>query len=65
MSIPERQKLFEEASRAGYTGISFYKTHMHVDTGKRRTWGETPKWATAIMRSHLSGRFTKETKNGR
>ncbi len=65
MSIPKRQKLFEEASRAGYTGISFYPTHMHVDTGKRRTWGETPKWATAIMRSHMAGRFTKETKNGR
>ena len=65
MSISRRTKLFEWASRVGYTGISIYPTFIHVDGGERRTWDETPKWAAAIMRAHLKGRYTKETMNGR
>jgi uncharacterized protein YcbK (DUF882 family) len=58
MSNSERQNLIRAASTAGYTGIGIYKSHIHVDGGKRRTWGTTPKWAKAMMRNHLAGRFT-------
>jgi uncharacterized protein YcbK (DUF882 family) len=59
MSNAKRQKLIRMASTAGYTGISIYDSHIHVDTGKRRTWGAIPKWAKAVMRYHMDGRFSK------
>ena len=34
------KKLYAEAEAAGFTGFGFYDTFLHVDTGKRRSWGK-------------------------
>jgi hypothetical protein len=31
--------LYQAALQAGFTGFGFYRTFLHVDTGKRRSWG--------------------------
>ena len=59
LSRQEQARLVRAASALGYGGISIYGGHIHVDKGEVRTWGTTPKWAKALMRGHLSGRFVK------
>lgn len=36
----DRWDLYEKAKEAGFTGFGFYKTFLHVDTGRARFWGE-------------------------
>jgi hypothetical protein len=59
MDRKDQQRLIRDLSAAGFGGIGIYKGHIHADLGKPRTWGETPKWASAVMRGHLDGRFSK------
>jgi uncharacterized protein YcbK (DUF882 family) len=37
----DRDKLKFEAEQAGFTGFGFYNTFLHIDIGRKRTWG---KW---------------------
>jgi uncharacterized protein YcbK (DUF882 family) len=38
----DRHALLRAARAAGFTGFGFYSTFLHVDTGRKRTWGK--KW---------------------
>ena len=35
-------ELFEAAKYAGFTGFGFYNSFLHIDNGRRRSWG---KWS--------------------
>lgn len=35
----DRSRLLQACRDAGFTGFGFYKTFLHVDTGRRRQWG--------------------------
>ncbi len=53
MSSAQRTKLLNSALDAGFTGIGFYKNSpnmLHVDAGRKRTWGSPPSWAKAGMK---------------
>lgn len=53
----EKAQFLQLAREAGFTGIGFYgdKGHLHLDTGRPRTWGGKPAWATAGMSFNPSG----------
>jgi uncharacterized protein YcbK (DUF882 family) len=34
-----RDQLYHQAQLANFTGFGFYKSFLHVDTGRPRTWG--------------------------
>lgn len=38
----DKWALYEAAKAVGFTGFGFYKTFLHVDTGRPRSWGS---WA--------------------
>lgn len=35
----QRQYTLTHARVAGFTGFGFYRTFLHVDTGRERSWG--------------------------
>ena len=35
----DRSRLTFEAAQAGFTGFGYYGSFLHVDTGRRRSWG--------------------------
>lgn len=37
----DKNELYAAAKQAGFTGFGFYNTFLHVDTGRKRSWG---KW---------------------
>ena len=38
----DKYELVKYAKQVGFTGFGYYKTFLHVDTGRERWWGE--KW---------------------
>ena len=40
----DRQALLKACQDAGFQGIGFYKTFLHVDMGAARTWGDRGLW---------------------
>jgi zinc D-Ala-D-Ala carboxypeptidase len=36
----DRMALVAAAKEAGFTGIGYYNTWLHVDTGRKRQWGK-------------------------
>lgn len=50
---PEQKALFLATAReVGFTGVGFYEGgsgHLHLDTGKPRSWGGLPSWARSAM----------------
>ena len=37
------KELYFTAKKCGFTGFGFYSYFLHVDTGRRREWGNKPK----------------------
>jgi|TARA_Y100000310_G_scaffold88415_1_gene85364 uncharacterized protein YcbK (DUF882 family) len=35
----EPRELLDACRRAGFTGFGFYRTFLHADTGRKRSWG--------------------------
>ncbi len=35
----DRRQLARAAQAAGFTGFGYYNTFLHVDTGRKRSWG--------------------------
>lgn len=62
LSKDERLNLIRLASAQGFTGIGVYANSLHLDYGKRRSWGPShgsesiPEWARATITDHLKGR---------
>jgi uncharacterized protein YcbK (DUF882 family) len=62
LSKEERLNLIRLASSQGFTGIGVYANSIHLDYGKRRSWGPShssdsiPGWASAVISDHLKGR---------
>jgi len=53
----DRVKFIRTASRLGFGGIGAYKTFIHVDIGKRRTWKTDytpPEDIAAALRDHIN-----------
>ena len=50
---PDQKALFLSTAReVGFTGVGFYEGgsgHLHLDTGKPRSWGGLPAWAQRAM----------------
>lgn len=50
---PDQKALFLATAReVGFTGVGFYEGgsgHLHLDTGKARSWGGLPSWAQKAM----------------
>lgn len=67
-STAKRIEIIKRASAAGFTGIGVYNNAIHLDTGDLRSWGATykresvPKWAEAVIRGHLAGKYSNATK---
>lgn len=59
LSKEDRIALIKLASEQGFTGIGVYSNSIHLDYGKRRSWGPThhddsiPGWAQAVIGEHL------------
>jgi uncharacterized protein YcbK (DUF882 family) len=45
ISIEGKSKEFilQKAQEVGFTGFGFYNSFLHVDTGRKRTWGSWRK----------------------
>lgn len=50
---PEQKRQFLTIARnVGFSGVGFYEDksgHLHLDTGKARSWGSLPSWAGASL----------------
>lgn len=50
---PEQKRQFLTIARnVGFSGVGFYEDksgHLHLDTGKARSWGSLPSWAGASI----------------
>lgn len=50
---PEQKRQFLTIARnVGFSGVGFYEDksgHLHLDTGRARTWGSLPSWAGSQM----------------
>lgn len=50
---PEQKRQFLTIARnIGFSGVGFYEGksgHLHLDTGRARTWGSLPSWAGASI----------------
>jgi len=63
MPTEERIRLIRIASSLGFTGIGVYENSIHVDDGRRRSWGKdygrgsVPSWAEGTIKEHLSGKI--------
>jgi len=55
LSIPERKELIKKARAMGFNGIGVYPNSLHIDKGKKRSWGPNyhntslPKWAREVL----------------
>jgi hypothetical protein len=51
---PEQKSTFLQMAReVGFSGVGFYEGksgHLHLDTGRARSWGAVPSWAQTGMR---------------
>lgn len=62
LSHADRVKVIEQASALGFQGIGVYKNAIHLDMGRRRTWGPSfgrgsvPGWAEDAVSAHERGR---------
>lgn len=43
MSSDEKKRLYRACRTAGFTGFGFYNSFLHVDTGRKRSWGSNRK----------------------
>ena len=51
MSEKEMEDLYQCAQRIGFSGFGFYKTFLHVDTGRAREWATIGgKWTWQFLR---------------
>lgn len=55
----DKQELYDAAVQAGFTGFGFYKTFLHVDDGKPRSWG-SQKARRLYIPDDESRKITKE-----
>lgn len=39
VSTSDRDQLLDACIRAGFRGFGFYRTFLHADIGRKRTWG--------------------------
>jgi uncharacterized protein YcbK (DUF882 family) len=37
-TVKDKTRLISSARRAGFTGLGYYQTFLHVDTGRARWW---------------------------
>ena len=40
----DRRHLVRAAENVGFSGLGFYNTFLHVDIGRRRSWGNEEMW---------------------
>jgi len=48
----QKAQFLQTARAVGFSGVGFYEGksgHLHLDTGKARSWGTMPKWAGGAM----------------
>ena len=48
----QKAQFLQIARQVGFSGVGFYEGksgHIHLDTGKPRSWGTMPKWAGGAM----------------
>jgi len=52
LSEAQKAQFLQIARSVGFSGVGFYEGksgHLHLDTGKARSWGAMPKWAGGAM----------------